>query len=158
MSLPSLPAFAGVDDLAARIPRGIKDGDEERAQATLDDASALIRTETGMDWESDFPDIVFTVTLWSARRSFENPSQLTQESVSGWSGTFASASPDVYLTSNEKRLVRKAAGLAEVGVVPTSRGEPLETRPLCDEETGTQYLSVDPVGDKDIPFAGPDGY
>jgi hypothetical protein len=153
----SLSAFAEVDDLAARIPGGIKEDDEPRAQAALEDASALIRAETGMDWDSDCPDIVFTVTLWSARRSFENPAQLTQETVSGWSGTFASASPDVYLTSNEKRLVRKAAGLAEVGVIPTSRGDLLETH-VCDQLTGAQYLPVDPTGDKDIPFAGPDGY
>jgi hypothetical protein len=104
----SLSAFAEVDDLAARIPGGIKDDDEPRAQAALE--SALIRAETGMDWDSDCPDIVFTVTLWSARRSFENPAQLTQETVSGWSGTFASASPDVYLTSNEKRWCARRPG------------------------------------------------
>jgi hypothetical protein len=53
--------------------------------------------------------------------------------------------------------VRKAAGLAEVGVVPTSRGDLLETH-VTDQLTGAQYLPVDPSGDKDIPFAGPDGY
>lgn len=169
--MPSLPAFADVADLAARIPGGIKDGDDDRAQAALDDASALIRAESGTDWASDFPDIVFTVTLRAALRAFTNPGGLQQESVQGWSGSFANSSTDVYLTSNEKRLVRSAAGRNTLMVQSTTRG-PLETRGVCDPyanwsppeptgfvdpATGTEYIDKEPAG-APIPWVGPDGY
>lgn len=167
----SLPPFADVDDLADRIPGGIKDDDIARAEAALDDASTLIRAEAGKDWASDFPDIVFTVTLRAALRAFTNPAGLQQESVQGWSGSFANSSTDVYLTSNEKRLVRAAAGRNTLMVQSTTRG-PLETQNVCDPyanwsppepkgfvdpSTGTEYLDTEPAG-APIPWVGPDGY
>lgn len=124
----TLPAFAAPEDLANRIPNGITAGDEPRAQAALDDASALIRAEAGKTWctdgelDDDVPDIVVTITLKSAQRAFTNPDGQTQEQTGQWMASYANASPDVYLTERERTLVRRAAGRSGVWVQPTTRG------------------------------------
>lgn len=121
-----LPAFATVEALGVRLPEGIPAGDEPRAQAALDDVSTLIRSIAGVDWvdtdnpaelADDLPDIIVTVTLSAARRVLDNPDGIQQESIDNYSRTLVNPSGDVYLTANEKRLVRKAAGRSEIGSV-----------------------------------------
>jgi hypothetical protein len=157
-----MPAFAEVDDLAARLQGGIEDDDTPRAQAALDDASTLIRAETGMDWESDVPEIVVTVTLWAALRTFSNPEGLSQESLASYSYSKSNPSTDVYLTAKERRLVRREAGVSGLWAQPTSRGDTLDTpctdpQVVCAPNSGTQYIPVEPDGEP-MPWAGPDGY
>lgn len=116
----SLPAFASLEDLASRIPAGIAVADEARAQAALDDASALIRLEAGKDWaegdelDPDIPPIVVTVTTAVARRAFVNPDGLTQETTGPFSVSVSNASADIYLTKTERALLRRAAGRFEL--------------------------------------------
>lgn len=157
-----MPAFADLDALRARLPGGIEGDDEPRAQAALDDASTLIRAETGMDWESDVPEIVVTVTLWAALRAFSNPEGLTQEQLVSYSYSKANPSTDVYLTTKERRLVRRAAGVSGLWAQPTTRGDTLDTPctdpdAICAPNSGTQYIAVEPDGEP-MPWAGPDGY
>lgn len=160
-----LPAFASSAELAARIPGGIENGEMERALAALDDASSLIRDEAGKTWVDDegelaLPtgtdawraDTLVRVCCSAARRSLENPDGVSQESLGGYAVSTANASSDVYLTSGERRAVRRAAGKATIGAIPVTRG-PIETRTCTD----TQYLPVTPEGQA-IPFAGPEGY
>lgn len=118
----TLPAFASVADLAARTPGGISDDDEARAQAALDDASSKIRAEAGESWvdangDLDLPDdpdwaadAIVRITLAVARRAMENPEGLTQESLGPYSESRSNASPDVYLTTAEKRDIAKIVG------------------------------------------------
>ncbi len=127
----SLPALAELADLAARIPGGIEEDDEPRAQAALDDASALIRAEAGDDWVTDgdppaldtdnLPDVAVTVCLAAARRAFVNPDGVTQESLDGYSTSYRNDSADVYLTKAERRLISQAGGRTGIGVMPTTR-------------------------------------
>lgn len=128
----SLPALASLEQLATRLG-GIDDSDEERAQAALDDASALIRTEAGEDWVTDddppeldtdnLPDVIVTVCCAAARRAVTNPDGVTQESLDGYSTSYRNDSADVYLTKAERRLVRGAAGRGALWTQPTTRGD-----------------------------------
>lgn len=173
-----LPAFASLTDLRARIPGGIEDDDEARAQANLDDASVLIRAESRRNWvndddELDLPtgddrwraDILVRVCLAAAQRAFENPEGVTQEALLSYSETRASSSNDVYLTAAEKRLIRKAAGTSGLGTIDATRstiasdGRPLGLESERCNEVGADamFLDTEPAGDP-IPWAGPDGY
>lgn len=178
--MSTLPAFALIGDLAARITGGIDDSDLERAQAALDDASTLIRSEAGRTWTTtndddeivlDLPtgddawkaDILLRVCCSAARRSLENPDGVSQESLGAYSVSVANASSDVYLTSGELRDIRRAAGKSGLSTITTTRSAissagvsgGLETTRCGDD--GTEYLPVDPAG-QDIPFTGPEGY
>lgn len=151
-----LPAFASVDDLAARIPGGISETDEARAQAVLDDSSSKVRSYTGETWatdgELDFPtdpewaeDTIVRITLAVARRSFENPEGHTQqsESLDGYSYTdqFSNASPDVYLTAAEKAdLDKLLGGTSGVWTLATTRCE--DDNPDLQVFAGDVYLDV----------------
>lgn len=140
-----LPAFATIDDLAARLPSDIAGPDDARAQAALDDASALVRSYAGKSWvtddvlDSDVPDIIVTVTVRCALRSFTNPSGVSQESAGPFSASYANSSSDVYLTAAEKAQVRKAAGRTGIAPLPTTRGD-LETPPVLDRWPASDQL------------------
>jgi len=125
----SLPALATSTDLRALI--GDVD-DEGRARALLDFASALIRVEAGVDWVDDegnldgVPDVARFVCCKMVERSLTNPDGLRSESVVGYRAEYSNASSDLYMTKQERRLVRKAAGKLAVAAVGTTRNE-LET-------------------------------
>lgn len=145
----TLPAFADLDALGARVPEGISSGSEARAQAALDDAAALIRDEAGgVGWATaedpgdDVPGIIPVINLRSALRSYLNPEGNEQESTGEWAAKIANASSDVYLTASEIKRVQRAAGRAGVWVQPTTRGRP---------ETDTVFLDVEPAGER-IPW------
>lgn len=160
-----LPAFASFQELAARTPGGIDDSDLERALAALDDASSLIRDEAGKSWvdtdgnlalpigaDAWRADTLVRVCCSAARRSLDNPEGVTQESLGAYSVGVSNSSSDVYLTSGERRSVKRAAGKGSIGAVPITRG-PLETRTCSD----TQYLPVTPTG-QEIPFSDSEGF
>jgi hypothetical protein len=155
----SLPAFATLDQLAARVTVD----DEDRAQAALDDASVEIRSIAGVSFVTDgavdftgYPswaeDALVKVCCSAAARALANPEGRTQqaETIGSYSHTdaFANASPDVYLTAGERRLIRRAAGRTGLGTITTTRGDD------CD----TQYLDVVPSGEPMPWLQGPVGY
>jgi hypothetical protein len=136
----TLPAFADLDQFADRVPGGISVGDEARAQAALEDASALIRVHAEKTWvtdgvlDADVPDIIGTICMLAARRVMENPEALESQTQTLGDATesraFGANSNDVYLTAAEKAMVRKAAGVRSgLWVMPTTRGY-LETKPV----------------------------
>lgn len=154
-----LPAFATTDELADRLPGGISTSDLARAQAAIDDVSALIRSAAGENWVdennalADVPDIVVAITLRSALRAFANPTGVTQQTVGPFSESYANASTDVYLTAAERAMVKQAAGYSGLGVVRTTRGR-IETTPIaCGpfEGVADEYADVDPPGEP-LPF------
>jgi phage gp36-like protein len=164
----SLPAFATLDQLAARVAVD----DEDRAQAALDDASVEIRSIAGVSFTTDgdlnfdgYPswaeDALVKVCCSAAARALANPDGLTQaaETIGSYSHTnaYANASPDVYLTANEKRLVRRAAGRTGLGTITTTRAERTGAGALVDE-CGTEYLEVSPPGEPMPWLQGPVGY
>lgn len=153
-----LPAFADTDDLADRLPGGIADVDATRAQAALDDASAIIRSVAGKNWVDDndeledVPDIIVTITCRAALRAFANPVGVTQETAGPFSASYANASSDVYLTVGERRDIKAAAGKDGLGVRSTTRGA-IETGCLAYPPEGVAdvYVDVEPAG-QPLPF------
>lgn len=118
-----LPALVSLDDFALRVG-GVAAADEERAQACLDDASALIRTETQTTWvdddgalEESIPDAVVTITYAVAIRAFRNPEGVRSESIGDYSVSYADGSTAVFLTEGERRMIRRAAGRGGLGSI-----------------------------------------
>ena len=126
--MASLPALVSLEEFAARLG-GIAAADEERAQAALDDASALIRVEAGTeDWVDDegaletVPDVVVAVCVAVAGRAFRNPDGLRSEQIGTYSVTYGDATTAVYLTAAERRIVRRAAGMMSLGSIELESG------------------------------------
>lgn len=108
-------ALATFLQLDSRTPGGIPDDDQVRAQAVLDDVSAyvldLVGDETSQVWEDDgAPAAVVAVVCAASARSMVNPYQ--HASVTEGSFTWrADNTSGVWLTSDEKATVRRAAGI-----------------------------------------------
>lgn len=132
-------SIATVDQLAARVPGGIAAADEDRAQAVLDDVSTLINAEAEGAWDSDTPpDVVVTICLAASRRAWVNPDGKVSETIGGYSYRVPDATATgVFLTDDEKRMIRKAAGVAEAGVATVT---------LNPDFTGTDYIYLDVEG------------
>ena len=130
------PRCASLEDLEARMG-GVQD--VARAGAALDDASALIHLVSGYAWVEDgelvedVPGAVVAVCCSAARRVLENPLGVSNqtETITNYSHseTFVATSNDVYLTKQEVRRIRQAAGLAGITTLSTTRGD-LETGPI----------------------------
>lgn len=141
--MPSvLPAFATPDDLEAR---GLDVSDRARAQAALDDASALIRVEAGPTaaWEtiadigSTYQDLIVAITCAVARRVLENAELVQSETQSLGDASQTRnygdrASNDVFLKAGERRLIKRAAGGSTLGYVDLSIGTPGWTGDVID--------------------------
>ena len=112
------------------MPGGVADEDVVRAGEAIADASTRIRAFLGRDFIEDGEvafdddlqqDIVETVCLSVARRAFVNPDGATQESVPGFSQTLANASPDTYLTKQEKTDLLRSVGRSGLFTISTTR-------------------------------------
>ncbi len=138
-------SIASVTQLSDRIPGGISLDDETRAQALLDDVTTLVNAEAQTEWtDADAPDVVVTVCLAAARRAWSNYDGKIAETIGGYSYRVAdTAATGVYLTEAEKRLVRRAAGIAEAGVTTVTLNPDFEG-------TDWVYLSVE-GSDKPVP-------
>ena len=120
-----LPPLASLTNLGLRLGVTLTGTDAERGTAALDDASALIRAEAGTSWVDDegdlldVPAIVESVTLAVAYRAFRNPDGVSQTSLGDASVSYdrASAQAAAYLTRDERRAVRRAAGTTAVGAI-----------------------------------------
>jgi hypothetical protein len=128
--------LASFSDLATRMGPV---ADVARAEAALDDASALIHLVSRNAWVDggvlvdDVPGVVKAVCCSAARRVLENPLGVSNqtETIANFSHseTFVATSNDVYLTKQEITRIRQAAGLFGVGTVSTTRGE-VEMEPV----------------------------
>lgn len=122
-----LPPLADIEQFSARLPGGLDPADETRAEALLEDASALVRSEAGVDWVdaggelTDVPDIIRVTVLAAAKRAFINPDGVTAEAIQDYQASFSSASPDIYLTKQERAAVRRAVGRRGVFTISTTR-------------------------------------
>lgn len=143
----TLPAFATIEDVEARLQRAL-DGDETvQAQAALDEASDLARAETGRDWVDDDGELDGTdaqlaavrgVVATAASRVLRNPAGEAQQTAGPFSRSFgAGASPSVYFTKSERLRLHRAGGRTGLTTISTTRG-PVETPTLRGN-----YLPVD---------------
>ena len=139
-----LPLLASLEAFEARIPGGISAGDAARASAALEDASSLVRDVAGKTWvtddvlDDDVPDGIVSVVIAAAKRAFINPDGVRAESIDNFSTTYATSSPDVYLTTTERQRVRQLCGKTGLWTQPTTR---------CEIETDTVYVDVVPEGE-----------
>lgn len=119
----STPTLASLQQLDARTPGGLSDDDTPRALAALDDASAWIRSEAGEDWLDDsgnletVPAVIVSICCAVARRVVDNPAGIMQRSIAGYSEGLTNSSTDVYLTKQEKAMIRKVTGTGGITVV-----------------------------------------
>lgn len=143
-----LPSLATIADLEARIGHAITDADDQaRAQALLDDASALIRFEAGTDFMTldeppvldVVPDFVVTLTCGAALRGWYNPAGIESAQLGAVSVRYGGA----WLTNSERErlsLLNRNYGLQQqlltpgfgwerpvVGYVPVDNAEGLHT-------------------------------
>lgn len=137
-----LPPFATAAGFQGRLGRPFRDEDERsRAEAALDDASAIIRAwADGTTWvtdgalDADLPDAIVAITYAVARRVFDNPDAVTQSSIGPYSETIDNASADVYLKKSEKELIsRLTRTTGGIGTLATTRGA-LETPDVCEPD------------------------
>lgn len=117
------PTLANIGQLQARIPGGFPSGELSRALAALEDASAWIRAEAGIDWldtngDLDLvPSVIVSICCAVARRIYDNPDGILQESIAQYSYSRTNATTSVYLTKQERLMIRKAAGTNSVDVI-----------------------------------------
>ena len=140
----SEPTLATLSDLRARMGTL---ADETRAWALLNDASALIRAEANYTWidadgvAEEVPALIVMVCCKVVERVMSNPEGLSGEAIGGYSAQFSNASSDIYLTKQERRLVRKAAGTTPIGTIE------LET-PYKKYDAADIYMTVDNGGEE----------
>ncbi|WP_162942866.1 hypothetical protein [Cryobacterium soli] len=109
------PLPPSVTDLEARLglpPGTLADEDKARAEASLEDATTLALAEVSpakaYAWEANAPKIVALVVLKAARREYENPRGVNQE-TQGDHSVGLSETSGVYLTNREIGQIRRAA-------------------------------------------------
>lgn len=129
--------------MEARLRRNLSGVELAAAEAAIDDASALIRAESGRSWldEDGLPDErVVPLVLSVALRAFRNPDGYATETVGSWTGVFGGSGQDtasgVYLTSHERRQLQALMGAGGLVSVPVERPEMLNS-------DGTVYVPVD---------------
>jgi len=132
-------AFASIRDLEIRLGHTLAGAERDRATALLSDASAMIRAVARSDWE-DPPPIITTICLTMATRAWHNPEGVRQQTLGDLSMTFGSVETGVFLTPDERRLIRMAAGFGvELGSVQLTSG--------YDVPTTTVYVPTSNGGD-----------
>jgi hypothetical protein len=135
-----LPPLASLEALSLRLGVTLAGAEADRAGAILDDASALVRSEAGRDWVDDedalldVPAVIESVTLAVAYRAFRNPDGVAQSSLGDASVSYdrGDGQAAVYLTRDERRSVRKAAGTSAVGAIELTSpwAMPADTYPV----------------------------
>lgn len=124
MPNPLPPPLSALESRLGLLPGTLQDEDRARAEDALEDATTLVEAEIptslAAEWEVDAPKVVRLVVLKAARREFENPRGLENESLGEHSAGFSETS-GVYLTGREIAQVRRAATGRSGGFVGTVR-------------------------------------
>lgn len=97
-------AYADLDDFIVRLGRSLDTtAEQDRAQAALDDAAALIASVTTVP--DPVPSGVLAIACSVALRLFGNPDQLTSETIGTY--TWRVDGTGLFLTPYEERAVRR---------------------------------------------------
>lgn len=122
-------AYATTEDLATRLGRSLTAGAEtDRAQAALDDASALVDTVATIP--DPAPAGVKAVVCSVALRLFGNPDQLTSETIGNY--TWRVDGAGLFLTSYEENALQRLSG----STTPTGLWTLGTTRTDCPDGDG----------------------
>ena len=124
MPNPLPPPLAALESRLGLPVGSLQDEEKKRAEDALDDAATLVLAEVSEriaeKWEADAPKVVALVALKAARREFENPRGVNQETL-GEHTVGLSESSGVYLTAREVAQVRRAASGRSGGFVGSVR-------------------------------------
>lgn len=122
-----LPPLASVEQLGRKLGYQPEESEFDRAASILDEASELIRDKAGKTWTTatgalePVPNRVRVICIAAAYRAFTNPEALSQRSIGDSSKSFDRTGREggeaVYLTDDEVRRVRKAAGTSSFNSV-----------------------------------------
>lgn len=122
-----LPPLASVEQLSRKLGYTPEGGEYDRAASILDEASELIRDKGGKTWTTStgalesVPNRVRTICVAAAYRAFTNPEALSQRSIGDSSKSYDRSGREggeaVYLTDDEVRRIRKAAGTSSFNSV-----------------------------------------
>jgi len=158
--MDALPALATSDELGERLMRDFDEPELTRVLGLLDDASDLVRFESGKDWldpddptslVDPLPRIVRLITLRVTERAIRNPEGFSSESAGDYSyqRNGATGEGGLYLTDKEVRQLQRAGGKTGLWAQPTTR---------CDQWCDTVYVNDD-FGCEPIAWAAyPDPY
>ena len=134
--MATLPSLATLEDFGIRLGVEFLDAYDEptdpdglKAQAALDDASALVRSEVGLDWVDEYgdlevvPDVAVSITLAVAGRVYQNPQGFSQATVGDSSVSYAREgnAGSLYLTKSERAALRKLGGNPGYGEIPLEK-------------------------------------
>jgi hypothetical protein len=119
---PPLASFGMLARKLGALPEDFDEVERERGEYLLDEASELIRDVAAKTWLTDanaldsVPRRVARICVAAAARAFENPHGLTQRSIGDSSKSYDRTNREggevVYLTDQEERDIRKAAGIS----------------------------------------------
>jgi len=129
-----LPALAELDQLAARIRNGVPPEEVPRAEAALEDASALVRDECGREFVDrygnlDVPDAIVRVVLAVARRDYLNPDGARSDTQAAGpfsqTRTLSNEGASCYLTEAELEICQRyqLGNRGGLQVVSTTRAD-----------------------------------
>ena len=141
------------DDFQVRYENTIPAADTDRVTALLADAYALVEAITGVAYPildvtatpppiayEAVPGVIVAVVCNAVRRAYENPLGLGSETIGDYSWRASAGSPGgVYFTSDEKRILRGAAGLSGVGTLTLTTFSPM---PAVDPLMGTYWSTA----------------
>jgi len=151
----ALPPLAEVRDLEARMKRTF-DSEEDlgEAESVLDEASELVREESGQTWvdpESGLlttPRIVKVIVLRAAERRLRNPDGLSAETAGDYSYQRNGVGADggMFLTPWEIGVLHRQAGRTGMWTQPLTRGDTYAERVFLEDNYGLELFPVGDVG------------
>jgi len=114
--------LATVADFTNRYEQELTTEELGRVAYLLTDASALVAdvADLATAWTAaTLPASVLPVICAVVRRALDNPSGLQGETIGDytWRGNKSGETSNLYLTADEKRIVRRAAGRLAIGTV-----------------------------------------
>jgi hypothetical protein len=122
----TLPSLAPIVELEKRLGKNLDGADEDRANALLVDASALVRHVARATWVdadgtlTEVPDVAVAITLQATLRAWYNPEGVNGESIAGYSVQYGAG--DVWLTSTERNQLEQLGRAGGFAAVEASHG------------------------------------
>lgn len=131
--MDTLPPLVDPEELLKRLQRDeFGDLEAERVEAVCEDASDLVRGESGKDWlDPDDPTkvvaprYVLLIARRCAERAVRNPEGYSSESAGDYSYQRRGAEGEggTFLTEREVRALKQASGKSGLWTQPTTRGD-----------------------------------
>lgn len=154
--MDALTPLAEISDLEKRMKRTFESSeDRDEAESVLDEASEIVREESGQTWlDPEHPDvvtaprIVVRIVLRVAERRLRNPDGLSSETAGDYSYQRNGVGADgaSYLTEWELGVLRKYAGRTGMWTQPITRGDTYADMVFLEDSYGSELFPVGDIG------------